>query len=96
MEWMRLDLSMLFFILFTSYLSKKPVSLEQIKVFLKFAAFRLIEGKLLLRRGSISLLKVNWINVIHSNNCKQEDTYVLSINLISLKSLVGLVNESSL
>lgn len=88
--------SLLFLGLFPGRLSEEAVSLEKIEVFLQFPALRLIECELLLRRRHIALLEVDWIDVIDSDDCKQEDANVLGIYLVLFQCLVCLMDESTL
>lgn len=73
---------LLFFGLLPGCLSEEAVSLEEVEIFLQFPALRLIECELLLRRRHIALLEVDGIDVIDSDDCKQEDADVLGIYLV--------------
>ena len=86
----------LFLALFSSRLSEKPISLEEVEIFLKLAALGLIENKLLFRNGSISLLEIDWVDMVDSDDCKQEDTNIFGINLIFLQSLICFMDKCPL
>lgn len=90
------DFPLLFLCLLPGRLSEQTISLEEIEVFLQFPALWLIKCKLLLRRGDVSFLEVDGIDVIDSDDCKEEDTDVLGIYLVFFQSLVGLVDQRAL
>lgn len=87
---------LLFLRLLPGCLSEEAVPLEEVEVFLQFAALRLIESELLFGRGNIALLKVDRIDVVDSDDGKQKDADVLCINLVLFQGLVGLMDEGAL
>ena len=77
-------------------LSEEAVPLEEVEVFLQFAALGLIECELLLGRGDIALLEVDGIDVVDSDDGQQKYADVLRIDLVLFQGLVGLVDEGAL
>lgn len=76
--------------------SEQSVPLEQVEVFLQLTALGFVECQVLLRRGGVSFLEVDWIDVIHSYYGQQKDANILGVDLILLEGLVCFMDEGSL
>lgn len=61
-------------------------------MFLHFSALVLIKVELLFRGRLLTFLKIDRIDMINTNQSKQKDTSVPSINAIGLQQRIGLMN----
>lgn len=89
------SLSLLLLGLLASGFAEESIAFEEIKVFLQLATLWLIKSEFQLRRWGLSLLEVNGIDVVHTNDSQKKDADIFSIDLIPLQSLVSLMNKSS-
>ena len=81
---------------FLKVLTVESVPKQDIKMFLHFPTLSLLQIKLLFIHRFLPLLKVNWINVINTNQPKQEHTYVPRVHPVLLYQRICVIHQPSL